>query len=165
MAEYETRFASLDDFEKGGVAVIDDDPRNYVFSNVYEVASLSPPFDKVAVAKNQEYVLEVVRVDGVSPWRTPVHDEFALVMSGEVLFEFIDMAQPPPDLPLQGSVELEGTPAGSPMGTVKGRRGHMVLLSAASAYRYQADQPAALLVQTMASADTRFRWPEICQTR
>jgi len=41
----------------------------------------------------------------------------------------------------------------------------MVLLAAGSAYRYQAGAPAALLVQSMASADTRYRWPEICQTR
>jgi hypothetical protein len=165
VAKYETRFASIDDFEKGGVLVIDDDPRNYVFSNVYEVTSRSAPFEKVAVAKNQEYVLEAVRVEGSSPWRTSLHDEFALVMSGEVLFEFVDLTEPPPGLPDRGSVELSAAPQGPPMGRVAGRRGHMVLLAAGSAYRYTADSPAALLVQTMASADTQFRWPEICQTR
>ncbi len=165
VAEYETRFGSIDDFEKGGVLLVDDDPRNYVFSNVFEVASVSAPFEKVAVAKNQEYVLEAVRVEGVSPWRTPVHDEFALVMSGEVVFEFVDLTERPPEMPRQGSVELQGHPAGPFMGRVTGRRGHMVLLAAGSAYRYQAGEPAALLVQSMASADTRYRWPEICQTR
>jgi hypothetical protein len=165
VGEYETRFGSIDDFEKGGVLLVDDDPRNYVFSNVYEVASMSAPFEKVAVAKNQEYVLEAVRVEGISPWRTAVHDEFALVMSGEVIFEFVDLTDPPTERPRQGSVELASTPVGPPMGRVVARHGHMVLLAANSAYRYEADAPAALLVQTIASSDTKYRWPEICQTR
>ena len=33
-----TRFGSLERYEKGGVEVINDDARNYVFSNVFEVA-------------------------------------------------------------------------------------------------------------------------------
>lgn len=165
MVDYETRFGSLEDFDKGAVTVIDDDPKNYVFSNVYEVAGRSTPFEKVAVAKNQEYVLEAVRVEGVSPWRSSSHDEFALVMSGEVTFEFVDVAEAGVEMPSEGSVELPGNPAGPRMGQVVGRRGHMVILPARSAYRYSAVRPAALLVQTIASADTRFRWAEICQTR
>jgi hypothetical protein len=49
-----TRFGSLRHYEKGGVEVINDDARNYVFSNIFEVASKSPPFEKVAVRKNIE---------------------------------------------------------------------------------------------------------------
>jgi hypothetical protein len=162
MATYKTKFGSLESFEKGGVAIVNDDVRNYVFSNVFEVAGNAKPFEKVAVAKNLEYVLEAVRVEGTSPWRTSTHDEFALVMSGEVRFEFVDLEHPPSDLPSEGSVPLEGTPPGPPMGHVIGRRGHMVLLPAHSAYRYGADRPAALLLQTIASADTRFRWADIC---
>src|SRR5664280_3036308 len=114
-------------------------------------------------AKNLEYVLEAVRVEGASPWRTSAHDEFALVMSGDVTFDFVDLKSPPADVPPQGSIELEGTPQGTSMGHVTGRRGHMVILPAHSAYRYSAEQPAALLLQTVESADTRFRWAEICQ--
>ena len=33
-----TRFGSLAHYEKGGVEVINDDARNYVFSNLFEVA-------------------------------------------------------------------------------------------------------------------------------
>ena len=55
---YVTRLASLDDYEKGGVEVIDDDPKNYAFSNIFEVASLAKPFEQIAVGKNFEYVLE-----------------------------------------------------------------------------------------------------------
>ena len=163
MATYKTEFGSLENFEKGGVTIVNDDVRNYVFSNVFEVAGNAKPFEKVAVAKNLEYVLEAVRVEGVSPWRTSSHDEFALVMSGEVKFEFVDLETPPASLPSQGSVQLDGTPRGEPMGHVIGRRGHMVILPAHSAYRYSAERPAALLLQSIESADTRFRWAEICQ--
>ena len=40
------------------ILVIDDDPKAYVFSNVFEVANISQPYEKVAVGKNLEYVLE-----------------------------------------------------------------------------------------------------------
>ena len=38
MSDYTTELGSLDDFRKGGVHIINDDPRNYVFSNAFEVA-------------------------------------------------------------------------------------------------------------------------------
>ena len=50
--EYATRFGSLDDYEKGGIDLIDDDPKRYAFSNIFEVASASAPYEKVAVGKN-----------------------------------------------------------------------------------------------------------------
>lgn len=164
MSQYETRFGSLDSYEKGKVVVVDDDPRNYAFSNVYEVAQSAAPFEKVAVAKNLEYVLEVVRVEGASPWRSSGHDEFALVMDGVVTFSFVDLDDEALDRPPVGSVELVGEPNGPAMGTVVARRGHMTLLPKGSAYRYSSDAPAVLLVQTSESADTRYRWSEICQT-
>ena len=40
---------SLQHFEKGGVEVIKDDARNYVFSNIFEVTSGSAPYERVAV--------------------------------------------------------------------------------------------------------------------
>src|SRR4029079_8273372 len=75
MAEYTTVFGSWDDYEKGRVIVIDDDPKAYVFSNVFEVASNAKPYEKVAVGKNLEYVLEVIRCEGTSEWRVTPHDE------------------------------------------------------------------------------------------
>ena len=39
MTEYTTELGSLDSYRKGGVHIIDDDPRNYVFSNVFEAAA------------------------------------------------------------------------------------------------------------------------------
>lgn len=161
--EYITKLGSLDHYEKGGVEVINDDPRNYAFSNIFEVASQAKPFEKIAVGKNFEYVLEVVRVEGVSQWRLCAHDESALVMSGEVEFTF-RTAEQPPDLPANGSVALPAEPAGELMGRVTARRGHLTLLPAGRAYRYAAAQPSVLLVQTIEGVDTQYRWAEICQT-
>ena len=61
MTQYQTKFGSLGDYQKGGVEIIDDDPKNYVFSNVFEVASTSDPYERVAVAKNFDYVIEAAR--------------------------------------------------------------------------------------------------------
>ena len=66
MTDYATEFGSLDDYEKGKVIVIEDDPKAYAFSNVFEVANMSAPYEKVAVGKNLEYVLEVIRCEGTS---------------------------------------------------------------------------------------------------
>src|SRR3989440_12160457 len=88
-SSYVTRFGSLERYEKGGVEIINDDPRHYAFSNVFEVASMSEPYEKVAVGKNMDYVLEAVRAEGVSGWRTAAHDEFALVLDGEVVIDLV----------------------------------------------------------------------------
>jgi hypothetical protein len=161
--EYVTKFGSLDNYEKGGVEVINDDPKNYAFSNIFEVASQAKPFEKIAVGKNFEYVLEAVRVEGVSPWRVCAHDESALVMAGEVEFSFHTLDEPP-ELPSGGSIALGGDPTGDFMGRVIARRGHLTLLPAGRAYRYGASSPAVLLIQTIEGVDTQFRWAEICQT-
>ena len=92
--EYKTRFGSLQQYEKGGVEVINDDARNYVFSNVFEVASRSKPYEKVAVGKNIEYVIEAIRAEGTSGWRAPAQDEFALVMDGEVEIRLLKLDNP-----------------------------------------------------------------------
>ena len=67
---FKTRFGSMADYQKGGVEVINDDPRSYVFSNVFDVASRSKPWERVAVAKNFEYVIEAARAAGESPYWT-----------------------------------------------------------------------------------------------
>lgn len=161
--EYTTKFGSLSSYEKGGVEVIDDDPRNYAFSNIFEVAAHAKPFEKVAVGKNLEYVLEAVRVEGTSPWRICSHDETALVMDGAVEFTFRTV-DAPPALPDSGSIGLDAEPAGRLMGRVVARRGHLTLLPAGRAYRYAAEEPAVLLIQTIDGPDTQHRWADICQT-
>jgi len=162
--QYVTQFGTLADYDKGGVEAIDDDPKHYAFSNVFEVASSSKPWEKVAVARNQQYVLEAVRAEGTSEWRTCAHDEFALVMDGEVVVELAALSAPRVPADKEGSVRLDGEPDGPPVGRIVARRGHMALLPANAAYRLHAEQPAAVLLQTIAGDDTVERWAEICQT-
>ena len=160
---YVTRLASLDNYEKGGVEVINDDPKNYAFSNIFEVASRAKPFEQIAVGKNFEYVLEVVRVEGISGWRACSHDQSALVLDGEVEFTLRTLGGSE-SLPANGSVGIAEEATGVAMGRVIARRGHLTLLPAGRAYRYAASRPAALLIQTVEGPDTQYRWAEICQT-
>ena len=85
---YNTKMGSLKSYEKGSID-IHDDKRKYLFSNMFEVANKSKPFERVAIARNLEYVAEVMKVDGNSPWYVAPHDEFAIVMDGEVEFSFV----------------------------------------------------------------------------
>jgi hypothetical protein len=160
-----TEFGSLSQYHKGGVQIIDDDPKHYAFSNVFDVASLSRPYEKVAVGKNLKYVLEAVRAEGVSPWYAASHDESVLVMDGEVLIQFIQPDVPAVAPEVEGTVTLSGQPVGQRMGWVKARRGHMALLPAGSAYQFQSlGGLSVLLIQTIQGSETIERWAGICQT-
>ncbi|MFZ4734062.1 MAG: hypothetical protein ACOYK7_16110 [Pirellulales bacterium] len=163
-SSYVTRFASLNEFETGRVELINDDPRHYAFSNIFDVASRSKPWEKVAVGKNMQYVLEAVRAEGTSEWRTCAHDEFAVCLDGEVTLELVklDSALLPTDA--EGSIALDGDPQGPRMGRIFLKRGHQALLPAGSAYRFIATQTGVLMMQTIAGPDTQYRWAEICQT-
>jgi hypothetical protein len=166
VTKYATQFGTLEDYEKGTLEIIDDDPKRYTYSNMFEVAEISKPWEKVAVAKNMEYVLEVLRAEGTSPWRICTHDEFAIVMDGEVEFRFVkpDEASIVPPEDKEGSVSLDDEPAGAAMGTVRARKGHMTLLPAGAAYQMRAEQPGVVLMQAIAGDDTVYKWAEICQT-
>jgi hypothetical protein len=165
MRQYVTRFGSLDTYEKGGVDAIDDEPKHYAFSNIFEVAANSQPWEKVAVARNQQYVLEAIRAEGTSEWRTAAHDEFALVMAGTVEVELRQLdAADRASADKDGSIRVAGEPSGPAMGRIVAARGHMALLPANAAYRFHAAQPAAVLLQTIHGDDTVERWAEICQT-
>lgn len=159
-----TDFGSLQHFVKGGVQVIDDNARDYAFSNVFEVASRSRPYEKVAVGKNLKYVLEAVRAEGTSGWYAASHDESALVMDGEVTVHFVQPSTPMVPDEIEGTVLLRREPEGTAMGWVRARRGHMVLLPAGVAYQFRnSDHPAVLLLQTIKGAQTIERWADICQ--
>src|SRR5579862_7430086 len=105
---YQTKFGSLEHYEKGGIEVINDDPRNYVFSNVYEVASKAEPYEKIAVGKNLKYVLEAVRAEGTSPWYTASHDEAAIIMDGEVEIRLVKLNKALVAENHEGTTMLEG---------------------------------------------------------
>ena len=158
---YQTMFGSLGSYEKGTIE-LNDDLKHYAFSNVFEVAGKSKPFERVAVAKNIEYVAEVMKVDGGSPWYVAPHDEFAVVMDGEIEFNFVklDPAQAPAGG--QGARQLGGQPNGQKMGKVRARRGHQVLLPAGAAYQLTAKSPSVAIIQTLLGPETVERWSEIC---
>ncbi len=158
----QTVFGSLDHYEHGRLDVIDDDPRRYAFSNVFAVTAAAPPYRKTAVARNFEYVLEAIRAEGSSGWWATPHDEFALVLDGEVEIELLDPGEAACAEGGDGAVSLPTPPAGRPMGRVRARRGHMTLLPAGRCYRFHAQRPSALLLQTVAGAHTDYRWTEIC---
>jgi hypothetical protein len=162
VTSYTTMFGSLDDYTKGGIEIIDDKPKNYAFSNIFEVANTSKPWEKVAVGKNMEYVLEVIRAEGTSEWRTCAHDEFPLVMDGEVTVELVQLEAPLVAADKNGSVRIDGDPVGQKMGRIVLRRGHQALLPANTAYRMSAAHPSVVLLQTILGDDTIERWSDIC---
>lgn len=166
MSNQQTRFGTLENYQKGSVQVIDDDPKHYAFSNVFEVASKSKPYEKVAVGKNLKYVIEAVRAEGNSPWFAAAHDEAALVMDGEVEVHYIKPDQPVVKEGTEGTVTLKSEPQGKKMGWVKCRRGHQALLPAGAAYQFRnPGKPGVLLVQTILGPSTVEKWAEICQTQ
>jgi hypothetical protein len=160
--DYRTDFGSLDDYRKGTIELIDDDAKHYAFSNMFEVASTSAPYEKVAVGKNQQYVVEAIRAEGTSGWRTCDHDETALCMDGDVTVRLVKLATPLAPAGKEGSIAVDGEPDGHPMGTVRLGRGHMALLPRGSAYRFEAARPSVLLQQTCLGDDTIERWADIC---
>ena len=158
---YNTHIGSLDAYEKGTIE-LKDDLRKYAFSNIYEVAGKAAPFERVAVAQNLEYVAEAVRVEGESPWYAAPHDEFAIVMDGEVTFRFVKLADDQVPSHAGGAAQLGAEPNGPRMGRVTARRGHQVLLPKGAAYRMSAGTPAVALLQTVDGPVTVKRWNEIC---
>jgi hypothetical protein len=161
---YQTRFGSLQDFEKGSIEIINDDPKHYVFSNLFEVAKGAGPYEKVVVGKNLEYVIEVMRAKGTSPWFAAAHDEFAVVMDGEIEIEFFKLDDPGSVVAEdhEGSVRLESEPKGAPMGSIRMRRGHQALLPASAAYRFVGIAEGVVLLQTMQGEHSIEKWAEIC---
>jgi hypothetical protein len=160
---YHTQFGSLRQYQKGSVEAINDDPRNYAFANIFEVAGKAERWERVAVARNLKYVVEVIKAEGTSPWYACAHDEVALVMDGEVAIRLVK-----PDTAIvaaerEGATLLEGDPRGRAMGHIKARRGHMALLPKGSAYQFSSEKMAVILIQTIAGDLTVERWAEICQ--
>ena len=157
---YNTHIGSLGAYEKGTIE-LKDDLRKYAFSNVFEVAGKAAPFERVAVAQNLEYVAEAVRIEGKSPWYAAPHDEFAIVMDGEVTFRFVKLAddQVPSGA---GANRLGAQPNGPAMGKVTARRGHQVLLPQGAAYQLTSSKPSVVIIQTCDGPVTVKRWSEIC---
>jgi hypothetical protein len=165
-SKFQTVFGSLRDYTKGELEIINDNPKNYVFSNVFEVAAKSKPYEKVVVAINLGYVFETLRAEGTSGWFAAAHDEFVIVMDGEVEVELLKLDAPDSVVApgKKGAVAVKGSPAGRKMGYVKARRGHQVLLPQGAAYRFKAAAPGVLLLQTIEGDLSVKKWNEICYT-
>jgi hypothetical protein len=164
---YQTRFGSLKQFDKGHVEPIADDVRHYAFSNCFEIASKSKPYEKVVFGQNQIYVLETLRAEGNSPWYTCAHDEFALVMDGELEVHLIklDASQAIADAEKNGAVLVKGEPKGQKMGWMKLTRGHQGLLAKNTAYQFRnVGEPGVIVLQTCKGELSVEKWAEICQT-
>ena len=165
-SNFQTVFGSLRDYTKGELQIIDDDPKNYAFSNVFDVASKSKPYEKVVVAINLGYVLEALRAEGTSAWYAASHDEFAIVMDGDIEVELLKLDAPDSIAPAskRGSVLAGERPAGKKMGTVRCRRGHQVLLPKGAAYRFKALSAGVVLLQTVEGELSVQKWRDICYT-
>lgn len=158
---YKTHIGSLDSYEKGTIH-LNDDLRHYAFSNVFEVAGNSKPFERVMVVSNLEYAAEAVRVEGTSPWYTAPHDEYAIVMDGEIEFTFYKLEEDEKPTHEAGAIRLSADPKGKRMGLIRARRGHEVLLPEGAAYQMKAGKPAVAILQTLAGPESVEKWSEIC---
>jgi len=164
MSRYTTVLGSLDGFEKGRLSIVDDNPRHYCHSNVFAVASGSEPYEKVAVGKNLEYVIEAIRAEGTSGWMAANHDEFVLLLDGEVTVSFAEPGDAKIAEGKDGTQVLPRDPTGRKMGRVVLKRGHQALLPKGAAYRFSAERPSVLLQQTILGDLTRQKWAQICTT-
>ena len=164
--KYETKFGSMKTYEKGRVEAIDDDVKHYAFSNCFEIANKSKPYEKVVFGKNQIYVLEAMRAEGNSPWFTCAHDEFLLNMDTDVEVHLIKLeeAQIVKDAEKNGAVLVQGEPKGQKMGWMKLKRGHQGMLPKNTAYQIRADQPSCVVLQTCQGDLSVEKWADICQT-
>lgn len=165
-ATYTTRFGSLKQYDKGRVEPIADDVKNYAFSNCFEIANKSKPYEKVVFGQNQVYVLETLRAEGVSPWFTCAHDEFALSMDGDIEIHLVKLeaSQTISDENKNGAVLVQGEPRGAKMGWMKIRRGHQAMLPKNSAYQFRAAEPGVIVLQTCKGELSVEKWADICQT-
>ena len=161
-----TVFGSIDNHTKGGVEITgNEDAKDYLFSNMFEVAGNAEPWERIVVAKNLENTIECIRAEGDSPWYICAHDETALLMQGSMETHFIKPADDgiAPAEENEGSIKLAGQPEGQVMGHVKASRGHLTLLPAGAAYQFRAGELSVILLQTLLGDESIEKWAEICQ--
>lgn len=160
-----TVFSTMANIQKGDINIIGkDEKKNYLFSNVYEVARDSRDYERVVVAKNLEYTIEVSKAVGDSPWYICAHDETVVCMEGGTKIIFIkpaDVAVIPP-AGKHGAVKLTEKPEGERMGIVKIKFGHQALLPAGAAYQFNASEVSVLMIQSIMGDESIERWADIC---
>lgn len=161
MNTYITKLGSIDNYEKGTIQLIKGQASNYVFSNIFEVASNAKPYEKTIVGINQKYVIESIRAEGDSGWFTCSHDEFVISMDGEVRVDFLKLNQVV-NSGIEGTQLAGEYPEGKPMGYVVLKQGHQAILPAGTAYRFNSQKPVTLLLQTIKGPLSVEKWTDIC---
>jgi hypothetical protein len=163
-SQFQTVFGSLTDYVKGDLEIINDNPKYYAFSNVFDVAAKSKPYEKVVVALNLGYVLEVLRAEGTSDWYAAAHDEFAIVLDGVVEIDLVKLDEPETVVAAdkKGAVKVKGEPRGKKMGRIRASRGHQALLPQGAAYRFRAEKASVILMQTIEGELSVQKWADIC---
>ncbi len=162
----QTKFGSIEDYAKGGVEITGrDEPWRYLFSNMVEVAGNAQPWERIVVAKNLEFTIEVTRAEGTSPWYACAHDETALLVQGAMEIHFVKPSDasvlPPEDK--EGAVRLNTEPAGAKMGHIVASRGHLTLLPAGAAYQFRTQDLGVILIQSVLGDESIEKWADICQ--
>ncbi len=161
--EYKTVFASIDDYRKGGVQCLNEDPKRYAFSNLYEVAATNAPYDRIVVAKNLDYTIESVRAEGGSDWYVCAHDEFVVAMDYDVEVHYLKLEDESViDDDKDGAFKLPTNTSGQEMGRIFLKRGHMALLPEKNAYRFHANRPSTLMIQSILGEESIEKWADIC---
>ncbi|MCG3721429.1 hydroxyquinol 1,2-dioxygenase [Vibrio cincinnatiensis] len=161
--QYKTIFASIDNYNKGGVQVLMEDPKRYVFSNMFEIAATNAPYERIVAAKNLDYSIEIARAEGNSPWYVCAHDEFVVAMDYEVEVHYVKLADESiVDEDKDGAVMLNDNPDGKKMGRIILQRGHQALLPEKTAYRFYSSKPATLLLQSIIGEVSVEKWADIC---
>lgn len=162
-----TQYSTMDEIHKGGITITGkDEKKNYLFSNVYEVAKNAVPYERVVVAKNLEYTIEVSRAEGDSPWYVCSHDETVVIMEGATELRFVkpaDSSIVPPEYK-EGAVRLSAQPEGQAMGWVKVRFGHQALLPKGAAYQFRPSETSVLMIQSILGEESIERWADICES-
>jgi len=161
-----TVFGNIDNYVKGGVEITgNEEAKDYLFSNMYEVAANASPWERIVIAKNLEHTVECIRSEGESPWYICAHDETALLMQGSMETHFIKPADKTivPGDESEGSMKLDAEPEGEVMGHVKAGLGHLTLLPAGAAYQFRASELGVILLQTLQSDESVEKWADICQ--
>ncbi len=162
-----TVFATTENYIKGGVEITGKEAAgHYLFSNMFEVAASAQAWERVVLAKNLEFTIEVMRAEGNSPWFACGHDETALIVQGASAIHFLkpdEMAQMPGE-DKDGAVVLADEPTGKKMGYVDAKCGHLSLLPGGSAYQFQSNELSVVLIQSVLGDVSIEKWAEICQT-
>lgn len=149
----------MEKYTKGNLLLLNDKPIRYAMSNIYEIGATWPKaYDRVVVGKNGPYVIACFRAEGEDrTWWYMPHDEYALVVEGEVR---VDYVEPRDEFAPGPHPKVSGTD----MGHIVMRDGSLASLPARVAYRMKASRKSLMLLQSKHSEWLTYAWEKICLT-